>query len=185
MVRIDWNRVNTDDKPKYEPIPPGHYNAEVFEAITSTSKSNNPMIVLTVRLTDDPYEGRRLTSYYPILENSLWKLKNLLISCGFSEEELSGEEEFDPALLVGEEVMVEVTSEVYDGKERNGVKTVKGLRAGREAGSQALQQFAATANGARDTQPALAGAGTKARPFAGPAKGKRDDFLGDGEDLPF
>lgn len=185
-IAIDWSKV--PDQQERVLIPQGTYPATIFAADTKFSAAGNEMVVLTVRLSNAPYNGQRLTSYYPITDKALWKLKALLQSCGFADS-LQGEEDFDPNVLLDQEVLVRVIHEEYNGETRSKADSMRGTHAGQVQAQAAVAQIAARQrlNGAPPVT-------SRPQPFAGPAPGgaaprppaairQAVDFLNDSVDL--
>ena len=85
-----------DQVEKFEPVPKGRYSARIEEAEEGISSNDNPQINLLLRITDHKeFSGRRLRDWIVNVENTVWKINQLLDAAGiegdgdtFDEQEL-------------------------------------------------------------------------------------------------
>lgn len=82
----------------FDPIPEGLYQAVVEKTeLTAAKDSGNPMIKVTLKITDGDFKNRLVWDNFVLIENSLWKLKgffaaaksDLAESTSVSEQELA------------------------------------------------------------------------------------------------
>jgi hypothetical protein len=82
----------------FDPIPEGLYQAVVDKTeLTAAKDSGNPMIKVTLKITDGDFKNRFVWDNFVLIENSLWKLKgffaaaksDLVESTSVSEQELA------------------------------------------------------------------------------------------------
>jgi|SRR5690606_841949 len=91
----------------FEPIEPGLYEATIFDIQLKTGRdSGQPYLEFTYKLKEN---NRRAWDNYSLQPQSLGFLKRLLSRFGYSEEELSGDFEFEPNDLLGKECVVKIT----------------------------------------------------------------------------
>lgn len=105
-ITIDLTGVSTAGKP---PLEPDDYPAVITKADIHDSKaSGEPTLYLSLSVGD---EGRNMSWSTSLQDQSLWRLKRLLVTLGFELPE--GDFEFDEADLVGVDVMARVTQEPH------------------------------------------------------------------------
>jgi len=118
----------SDELPKFEPIPPGVYDAIVENVEFGNSQnSGSPMLTFQFRITDPDYENRMLF-YHTVLnkESGLSRLKRLLVRVA-PDVPLNG---FNPAKFADEGVILgypcrlKVNIRSYKGEKRNNVVDV-------------------------------------------------------------
>ncbi|HEY1248463.1 MAG TPA: DUF669 domain-containing protein [Nitrososphaera sp.] len=142
---LDLTDANTDG---FEPLPQGRYQAEIFE-ITMDETSNpdgkvpkgTPLIKVQYKVTEEPYENRRLFQQFVVPPDTHEKSKrawmlgmiaNFFMAMGFDETEVKSAN-FDPDLedCKGRAVTITVSQRPYEGEMQN---VVKGVRAPHEDG---------------------------------------------------
>jgi hypothetical protein len=125
---IDLTGVSTQGRP---PLEADDYPAVITKADIHDSKaSGEPTLYLSLSVGD---EGRNMPWSTSLQDQSLWRLKRLLVTLGFELPE--GDFEFDEADLVGVDVMARVTQEPhYRDKKRKTNRIVEILN---EDGSEA------------------------------------------------
>lgn len=115
-ISLDFSSVKG-----FDPVPEGTYVARIEKAEEKTSKAGNPMIQVTYEIIDGDQSGRKVFESYPLMENVLWKLQQLLTSLGIdamSDLELDLNSD-----LLGKVVSLDVTITQYNGKESNSIKS--------------------------------------------------------------
>jgi len=125
---IDLTGVSTQGRP---PLEADDYPAVITKADIHDSKSSGePTLYLSLSVGD---EGRNMPWTTSLQDQSLWRVKRLLVTLGFELPE--GEFEFDETDLVGVDVMARVTQEQhYRDKKRKTNRIVEILN---EDGSEA------------------------------------------------
>ena len=137
-MRLNLSEV--EDR-SFEALPAGRYVVKFsgFEMRETQDKPGNklpagtPMInwEMTVlrdaKTGDTKYENRRLWTNTIIHERTLFNLKGILKACGWSDEDLSEELDFDPEQVVGAEVVAVVATREYQGDTVNDVKRFTSL----------------------------------------------------------
>jgi hypothetical protein len=105
-LTIDLTGVSTQGKP---PLEPDDYPAVITKADIHDSKnSGEPTLYLTVSVGE---EGRNLPWSGSLQDQSLWRVKRMLVNLGFEIPE--GPFEFDEADLVGVDCMARVIQEPH------------------------------------------------------------------------
>lgn len=108
--------ITTRHDSAYEPggtLPPGFYNAMVFQYEEKMSRSNNPMVVLELGVYEKPeHEALHLhipakfyLTYQPKAQDPWWKFAKVLAACGntFGAGETIN---LEPGMLTGKRVAV-------------------------------------------------------------------------------
>lgn len=103
------------------PLDPGVYPAKVAGQEFKTSKSGNPMLVVTFEISvageDTP---RKRNSYLVITGEGAYGFDSLLRACGFTDYadrlKEGSKESFDSDVLNGLELNVQVDQEAYQGR---------------------------------------------------------------------
>lgn len=115
-ITIDFSSVS--DAPKIMPVrqPEGLYEAEVVSYdLTKTKSDNTDMLLYVIKA------GRGTYPYYvKLVPNQLWKLRELLVSCGMSVPRKSVQ--LDPAKIVGKKLDVYLSPAEYQGKEKSEIE---------------------------------------------------------------
>lgn len=106
-ISVDFTGVNSTAR-----MDDGEYLGTIKEVTQEkSSNSGNEMLVFTITV-----EGSDFKYYCPLIENSLWKLRDLLECAGFEVPESKMDLDLDE--LVGVEIGVVIENETYQGKQR-------------------------------------------------------------------
>jgi hypothetical protein len=117
-VIVDFSNVKQGN---FNPaqVPEGDYVAKITKAEIGQSKAGNQQIVFTLQL-----EGKRGTYpyYCGLVENQLWKLRNILVAAGITvpKKKLN----IDPDKVLGRSVGVEMTDDEYEGRIKSIIASV-------------------------------------------------------------
>jgi hypothetical protein len=124
-VRLDFTGVEVSN---FEPVPAGDYEARIDKSEYGESKAGKP--VWKIEWTVET-EGRqkRVFQTLSLQPQALFKAKGVLQALGYTEEELSGEFDFDPELLVDYTAVVSLGYREYEGNTYNEVNAVYPLDA--------------------------------------------------------
>lgn len=112
----DWDKVAEGAV-----VPDGRYVARVSDVQEREGKeSGNPYLNIELTIQEpEEFLGRKLWDVFMLSANALWKLRNFCKTIGF---DLTGAAELDTDDLQDLVVGVQVTTEVYQERERNRVK---------------------------------------------------------------
>lgn len=110
-VKVNFKGVESRQTP-----PEGDYKVKVLELTTGQSANKNDQIEGTFEIASGQYKGVKLYMYFPLQENSLWKLHAFLTALG--EEVPEDEMDIDLSDLVDKEFVGVVTHETYNGRKR-------------------------------------------------------------------
>jgi hypothetical protein len=110
-VKVNFKGVESRQTP-----PEGDYKVKVLELTTGQSANKNDQIEGTFEIAAGQYKGVKLYMYFPLQENSLWKLHAFLTALG--EEVPEDEMDIDLSDLVDKEFVGVVTHETYNGRKR-------------------------------------------------------------------
>lgn len=119
MFKVDFTNTETLNT---NPIPAGTYRVSISSCKPNVSKAGNQMLSWSVQVEEGEYVGRRVFFHTVLTPDSLWKLKQTLQALGYTDEELSGEFEFDPEDVIGLESYAVVTQQTYQGAVSNNVQ---------------------------------------------------------------
>jgi len=110
---------------KATPLPPGYYRGAVSQCEQKISQSGNAYIawVFTV-VSPEEFMGRKAFYNTSLQPQALWNLKKMLQALGYSEDDLSGEIEFEPTDLLGIEATLVVVEDEYKGETTSRVDQV-------------------------------------------------------------
>ena len=108
---VDFTSVKDSSgiNPKHQ--PEGDYLVKIIK-VDETTKDDVPMWNFIMQLDDS--KSATYPFYCKLQENQLWKLRNLLIACGFAvpKKRVS----IDPNKLVGKSLGVTLADDEYEGK---------------------------------------------------------------------
>lgn len=143
-VSVDFTGVNSANR-----LEDGEYLGVIKEVVQEKSSgSGNDMLTFTLEV-----EGGEYKYWCPLMENSLWKLRDLLECAGFEVPE--SKMDLDLAELIGVEIGVIVENEAYQGKKRpKVVGTIPADEAGgEEAGEEEKEPAKPARRGAKAEPP--------------------------------
>lgn len=107
----------------FEPIPAGVYPVVITSLRQSEEDgpSGYPYLILEMTISDGEYENRKLWTNLSMSPKAAFKVKEFCLAVGVSEEELTGEFDFDPEDYEGATAEVAVKQESYEGQLKNRV----------------------------------------------------------------
>lgn len=145
MARIPYS--SGDSGGGFTPLPNGTYDFRIEETIQGVSKAGNNQLQIKMEVLDGPHTGKKMSVWYSLLDNSLWKLKLLLKALNIEGEDTGrvddkGEPilDFDDEWLVGRCVTYDVTQREYNGRTNNNFDGERMSPFDEEAGQQDAQQ---------------------------------------------
>jgi len=110
-VKVNFKGVESRSTPAE-----GDYPFKVLEAVSGTSSNKNEQIEVTAEIFKGEHKGFKGYIYFPLQENSLWKLHAFLTALG--EEVPEDEMDIDLSDLVDKEFVGVLTHETYNGRKR-------------------------------------------------------------------
>jgi hypothetical protein len=123
---ITLNLTGVNENQTYKPIPPGTYDAIVFDSqFGRSNRSNNPMITWQFAVVGGEHENRKLYQHTVITEQGLPRLKKLLLRLAPEMDLSQFNPRTDPQKLVGRPCRIVVGVRPYQGEIRNEVKDVQ------------------------------------------------------------
>jgi hypothetical protein len=108
-VKVSFKGVESRQTPAE-----GDYKFKVLEAVSGTSGNNNDQIEVTAEIVEGKHKGFKGYIYFPLQENSLWKLHAFLTALGM--EVPDDDMDLDLSDLVDEEFVGVLTHETYHGR---------------------------------------------------------------------
>jgi len=120
LSNVDFDKAGQDNL-----IPEGEYVCRIDKVEPRKGKaSGEDYWNLELTVTDPAdYEGRKVWDVLMLTPQSQWKLRSVCVSAGMQVEGRAGA--FDSEELIGQEVLVQVIHEDYQGKIRARVKQYK------------------------------------------------------------
>lgn len=116
---------DTSEVKEIMPLDPGVYPATIEAVEFKTSKSGNPMIVVTFSIEHDGTTRKR-NAYLVITGEGAYGFDSLLRACGYSDYadklKAGSKDPFDTDDLVGVALQVQVEQEAYNGRMVDNVK---------------------------------------------------------------
>jgi hypothetical protein len=119
--------TNGGDKKDFSPLPDGDYQATIYSAVNGESNTKRtPQIEVEFRITGPTHAKRRVWDNFYLTTGSLWRLKQLLVAAGALSSDYVGsfDENTVAAEIQGETVTITLTTEEFNGKQRNRVSAV-------------------------------------------------------------
>lgn len=117
---------DTSEVKELLPLEPGVYPAKVAATEFKTSKSGNPMLVVTFEVTARDGTARKRNAYLVITGEGAYGFDSLLRACGFDDYadrlKAGSKEPFDTDNLVGIGLEVQVEQEAYNGRMMDSVR---------------------------------------------------------------
>lgn len=98
-ITVDFSNVQDVE---FEVLPAGVYSTVISGAQVKQGQ-NHPYLALELQIQDGDYSGRKVWDNLSFSPNALWKMKKLFSAL---EMETTGNIEFEPEDLIGEEVAI-------------------------------------------------------------------------------
>lgn len=128
-VVLDFTNVSSG----FEVLPAGNYDATVAKVEVRNSKAGDSQYLnFEWDVIDENGKERKVWDIASLKPQALWKLKAIMEAFGMLVE---GQIDLDLDEFVGQSAVLELEIDTYNGKERNVVKTVKGVSNAVSAGS--------------------------------------------------
>lgn len=108
--QLDFTKVKDGGMFSKRHQPPGDYPAKITKVVDAEAKGDGqPMWLFTIEVN-----GATYPMYCKLVENQLWKLRNLAMAAGQSIPKKRVK--LDPNTLVGRKIAVTLEDEEYEGK---------------------------------------------------------------------
>lgn len=125
MSVIDWNKESQGGD--YEVLPEGVYQVRVLSwEKCDSKKKGTPQIKVNLQINDKgPQDGKKLSDFIPLTENSLWRVARFVSNCGVDLSKTKtmevGSQAFQDILQLtkNRNVIVDVIQDSYQGKVNN------------------------------------------------------------------
>lgn len=118
-------RFTSGQQGDFELYEPGTYDFRVVSATQGTSKNGNPQLTVKCVFVGGKYDGKQFTSWYSLLDNSMWKLAQLVEAAGCAHVVTGTDTKGNPIIEFEEADLVDciftgdVTINEYNGKKNN------------------------------------------------------------------
>jgi len=128
--RLQMAKVNVDfsDVESFEAIEDGEYPVviEQVEYVEPASEDKYPYLNVTLEISEGEHEGRKLWTIWSFSPKALWRMKQVFENLGLPIDEVEFEVDEDTNYvtdpeIVGLPAIAVVTTESYEGKDRNRV----------------------------------------------------------------
>jgi hypothetical protein len=115
MPAIDFTNVEVTG---FELLPRGDYLLRVVTPeIRDSQSSEHQYLNIEFEVVDGEFAGRKIWDSMSFSPGALWKLKGFLLASGYTEEDLAGSFDFDPADLANLEVQARVAQKADNRQE--------------------------------------------------------------------
>lgn len=111
VVSVDFTGVESGGRA----CPDGTFKAEITSAVEEESSTGNPMVVAKFKILSGKGKGALIYDNLSLQPQALFRLKALCEAVGL---EADGASDIDLDELVGQEILVDVENETYEGKKR-------------------------------------------------------------------
>src|SRR3954471_15041001 len=111
VVSVDFTGVESGGRA----CPDGTFKAEITAAAEEESSTGNPMVVAKFKILTGKGKGALIYDNLSLQPQALFRLKALCEALGIEAE---GAVDIDFDELVGQEILVDVENETYEGKKR-------------------------------------------------------------------
>lgn len=126
MAKVKYDYTDVDESQvgyDGEDPKPGIYQAKVSTAEMGQSKAGNPMVTVTIDITQGEYKGWRGWHYLVMTEESAWKVKEFTDAVGLTKPgKKKGTWDTDDA--VGKPCRIKVRREMYEGEAQAKIRSV-------------------------------------------------------------
>lgn len=111
VISVDFTGVESGGRA----CPDGTFKAEITAAAEEESSTGNPMIVAKFKILNGKGKGALIYDNLSLQPQALFRLKALCEAVGL---EVDGAADIDLDDIIGEEILVDVENETYEGKKR-------------------------------------------------------------------
>jgi len=118
-ITVDFTNVQD-----FSAVPDDTYLAKPTDIVPAKASTGNKMLTWTFMITDGEYKGRKLTTNFVLIPESLWKLRECLEALG-AEVPMSVVT-FEPKEVIGKPCRIVVGHHEYKGSTRNDIYKVLG-----------------------------------------------------------
>jgi hypothetical protein len=118
-------RFTNSPNQTFTPYEPGVYDLQIVDVKQGTSRKDNPQLTVKCQIVGGKNDGKQFTTWYSLMENSLWKLAQLVQATGCPHTVVGTDAKGNPVVefeeldLVGRFFTVDLTVEEYNGKANN------------------------------------------------------------------
>ena len=123
MVRIDFTGVEELD---FDPMPKGNYPAmcSAAEYIAESKNSGEPTIAWEFTVREGEYEGRKAFLNTSLQQQAKWASKRVMKALGADPAMLEGEFDFESGDYEGNDCVIVIGHETFEGLVRQRVRRV-------------------------------------------------------------
>ncbi|MCA1806348.1 MAG: DUF669 domain-containing protein [Actinobacteria bacterium] len=135
MTSIDFNALMQEAGEGFQPVPPGPYTIQVHKTEATTSSTQKPMIRAQLRIMGGPHDGRILFDQYTLTAgnpNALGFFFDTMAALGLDRQYFAANPPMQTVAqaLLGRQANVQVAMKVYQGIDRNDVKSYRPVQGG-------------------------------------------------------
>jgi len=111
VISVDFTGVESGGRP----VPDGSFKAEITSFEQEESSTGNDMIVCKFKILQGKGKGTTVYDNLSLQPQALFRLKSLCEALGIDAD---GAADLDPDDFVGQEVILDIENETYEGKKR-------------------------------------------------------------------
>ncbi len=124
MLNLDFSAVQSRD-----PLEPGWYLARIAQIDEKTTTTGKPMLAVQyeVTATEDGEVvpgNRKVFENWVLTSEAMWKIKQVFSALGMPTEAIV---DIDTDDLLGQELMLKIIQDTYQGDIRNYIKGIKAI----------------------------------------------------------
>jgi hypothetical protein len=123
MAKYSVDFTDVDNGGGFTPISKGEHEAYVFEMEAATSQAGNEMLKVTFKIANGDDKGKTVWHYLVFTKKAMFKIKEFVVACGDTKSYAGEEIDFD--VYKGKKVILDITHEIYNEKDKAVIKEIK------------------------------------------------------------
>ena len=112
----------------FELLPKGDYVINLFDVDLKKTKAKDDMYVLVLKIAEGEHKGRQLFFNLPVMQQTMWKIKETLEAFGMKVPKGAMDIDFDE--MLGKKATAIIDHQEYQGKDREDVIGLKPYEGG-------------------------------------------------------
>lgn len=121
----------TDVEDGFELLPKGDYAINLFDVDLKKTKAKDDMYVLVLKVAEGEHKGRQLFFNLPVMQQTMWKIKETLEAFGVEVPKGAMNIDFDE--MLGKKATAIIEHREYQGKDREDVVGLKPYEGGADS----------------------------------------------------
>jgi len=115
----------------FELLPKGDYVINLFDVDLKKTKAKDDMYVLVLKIAEGEHKGRQLFFNLPVMQQTMWKIKETLEAFGMKVPKGAMDIDFDE--MLGKKATAIIDHQEYQGKDREDVIGLKPYEGGNDS----------------------------------------------------